>query len=65
VYQKGMGCDRVDWIYLGPGAGSYEHSNEPSDSINCREFIDQLSYYQLLCFMELVLLPGNVMPAAR
>jgi hypothetical protein len=28
--------------------GSFEHGNKPSDSIKGREFLDQLSDYQLL-----------------
>jgi hypothetical protein len=39
-------------------AGSYEHGNEPSGSIKCREFLDRLSvllaYQEGLCSMELV-----------
>jgi hypothetical protein len=40
----------------GPVAGSCEHGNEPSRSINCGEFVDQLNACQLLkkdCSMEL------------
>jgi hypothetical protein len=40
----------VEWIRLAqdrPVAGSFEHGNEPSGSINGREHFDQLSKYHV------------------
>jgi len=36
---RGSGLDSFD-LGQGPGAGSCEHGNEPSDSINGREFLE-------------------------
>jgi hypothetical protein len=46
-------------------AGSYEHGTEPSGSIKCGEFLDQLSvllaFQEGLCSMEIVnVLKGNI-----
>jgi hypothetical protein len=42
-------CENVDWIHVvQDGAGCCEHGNEPSGSIKCGEFLDQLSDCQLL-----------------
>jgi hypothetical protein len=33
----------MDWIYVaddGPMEGSYEHGNEPSDSVKCLEILE-------------------------
>jgi hypothetical protein len=43
-----IGWESVDWFHLaqdreGPVAGSCEHGNEPSGSIEVREFLDYLS----------------------
>jgi hypothetical protein len=42
----------MDWINLaqdrGLVAGCYEHGNEPSGSVKCREFLDYLKTDELL-----------------
>ena len=41
-----MGCGGMDWIDLAEGqgqvAGTCDSGNEPSGSIKCREYLDQL-----------------------
>jgi hypothetical protein len=39
-------------------AGPCEHGNEPSDSIKCWEYLDQMNDYQLL---KITLLHGGIM----
>jgi hypothetical protein len=56
-----IGFGDVDWIHLAQDkvqvAGSCEHGNEPSGSIKCGEFLEQLSVLLVsqegLCSMEL------------
>jgi hypothetical protein len=36
------------WLKIGPVVDSYEHRIEPSVSINGREFLDYVNYWQLL-----------------
>jgi hypothetical protein len=43
---QGCGLNSTD-SGKGPVVGSSEHGSEASDSINCREFFDQLSNYHL------------------
>jgi len=36
------------WLGVGPGPGCPKHTNEPSDSINVENFLNQLGERQLL-----------------
>jgi hypothetical protein len=44
-----MECEDVSWIRLAV-TGCSEHGNERSDSRKGGEFLELLSYYQLLAF---------------
>jgi hypothetical protein len=49
VILKKEGVTRVDWIQLAQDKVQWLlQTNEPLNSIDCREFLEQLSDYQLL-----------------
>jgi hypothetical protein len=36
------------WLRIGTSGGSFEHGNEPSTVIKCREILEELSDWRLL-----------------
>jgi len=61
MYHRKIGCEvwaGFIWLRKGSGGRSCEYSNEPSVSIKCGNFLDQLSGCHLLkkrlCLMEII-----------
>lgn len=65
MYLKDIGLEVEDQINYaqGPVEDSYDTRNNPSDSLICQKFLDQLSEYQFLkkefCSVELVQIDTN------
>jgi hypothetical protein len=49
-----IGWGGMDWLRIGTSVDSSEHSNKTSGCVKCREAFEQLSYWWLLSFTELV-----------